>query len=62
VELSLAQALEIDAPAALATWRYDIQTVAKSERGIDRVKQGDAVTLLFDARRGSAEFVLRLPR
>jgi alpha-amylase len=59
VELSVAHAPHVDAAAALDTWRYGIETVARSERGVDRVRQGESVTLLFDARRGEAAFSVR---
>ncbi|HLA91538.1 MAG TPA: alpha-amylase/4-alpha-glucanotransferase domain-containing protein [Gemmatimonadaceae bacterium] len=58
-ELSLAGPLALDAPGALEVWRYDIETVARSERGVERVRQGESVTPLFDAARGEAELSLR---
>jgi alpha-amylase len=58
VELSLAAPLRIDAPHALDIWRYDIETVGKSERGFERTKQGESVTPVFDAARGDAQFEL----
>ncbi len=58
-ELSLAYPLALDAPGARDVWRYEIATTAKSERGIERVRQGEAVTPLFDAASGEAAFSLR---
>jgi hypothetical protein len=58
VELSLAAPMEITASGALATWRFDIETVARSERGVRRAVQGISVTLLFDARGGEAQIHL----
>ena len=58
VELSLAAPLRLDAPNALQVWRYDIETVGKSERGFERTKQGESVTPLFDAAQGDAQFEL----
>ncbi len=58
-ELSLAHPLDLDAPSAREVWRYEIATTAKSERGIERVRQGEAVTPLFDAGAGEAAFTLR---
>jgi alpha-amylase len=53
-ELSLAHPLAVGAPDSAATWRYAIETVAKSEQGLERVRQGESVTPLFDARRTEA--------
>jgi hypothetical protein len=58
VELSLAHPFRLEAPDALEVWRYDIETVGKSERGFERTRQGESVTPLFDAARGEARFVL----
>ncbi len=58
VELSLAAPLRVDAPEALEVWRYDIETVGKSERGFERTRQGESVTPIFDAARGEAQFEL----
>jgi hypothetical protein len=60
-ELSLAAPLRIHAPDALAVWRYDISTVVRSERGAKWVRQGEAITPLFDARAGSSRISLREP-
>lgn len=35
------------------TWRYAVETVAKSERGLDRTRQGDAVVLVWPATAGA---------
>jgi hypothetical protein len=53
-ECSIAHALDVRAPDAALTWRHPIETVTKSERGIDRIVQGEAVTPLFDASAGEA--------
>lgn len=57
-ELSIAHGLALRAVDALEIWRYGIETVGKSERGLERVRQGESVTPLFDARSGEAEFTL----
>ena len=51
-ELSLFAPLEIrsDPPAEL--WSFPIETVAKSERGLDRTRQGDSVTLRWPVQLG----------
>ena len=53
-ELSLTGATGIHAPEALEVWRYDVETVAKSVHGAERVVQGYSVTPLFDVLRGEA--------
>lgn len=58
-ELSLAAPARVDATDARAMWRYAIETFAKSERGLERVVQGESVTPLFDARAGVARLSLR---
>jgi hypothetical protein len=35
-------------------WRFDIETVAKSERGFDRTRQGENVTLRWPVELGAA--------
>lgn len=51
-ELSLFAPLEIrsDPPAEL--WSFPIETVAKSERGLDRTRQGDSLTLRWPVQLG----------
>jgi hypothetical protein len=56
----MAYTLRLDAPDALHVWRYDIETVGKSERGFERMRQGESVTPVFDAARGEARFELHL--
>lgn len=58
VELSLAHPLRLDAPDAMHVWRYDIETVGKSERGLERTRQGESLTPVFSAASGSARFEL----
>ncbi|HET7630956.1 MAG TPA: alpha-amylase/4-alpha-glucanotransferase domain-containing protein [Gemmatimonadaceae bacterium] len=58
-ELSLAQPLALDAPDARQVWRYEIMTATKTDQGIERVRQGEAITPLFDAAAGVARFSLR---
>ncbi len=57
-ELTLAGTPRIEAPEAVAVWRYPVETYAKSERGLERVLQGESVTPLFDARSGVASVTL----
>jgi hypothetical protein len=57
-ELSLARDIPVHAPGAVETWRYPIETVAKSEKGLDRTVQGMSVTPLVRARAGEATVVL----
>ena len=44
-ELSLAGPVSLEPAPAAEEWRYEIETVAKSERGLDRTRQGEVVTL-----------------
>jgi alpha-amylase len=41
-----------------AAWRYPVETVAKSERGFERVAQGEALVLAWPAAAGAARVVL----
>jgi alpha-amylase/alpha-mannosidase (GH57 family) len=53
-EISLFAPLEIRADPGAEIWTYPIETVAKSERGLDRTKQGNSVTLRWPVRLGEA--------
>jgi 4-alpha-glucanotransferase len=59
-ELSLFRPLPISAPGARA-WRYPVETVAKSEKGLDRTVQGESVTLGWPASARAARFSVELP-
>ena len=60
-EISLAGPLEPETTPAAETWRFAIETVAKSERGLDRTRQGESLTLRWPLRLGEAAVVLRRP-
>jgi len=60
-EISLAGLLEPATTPAAETWRFAIETVAKSERGLDRTRQGDSLTLRWPVRLGEAAVVLHRP-
>jgi hypothetical protein len=53
-EVSLYAALEFRAEPSADIWTFPIETVAKSERGLDRTRQGDSVTLRWPVREGEA--------
>jgi len=53
-ELSLAGPVRLTAAPAAEEWRFDIETVAKSERGFDRTRQGENVTLRWPVELGAA--------
>jgi 4-alpha-glucanotransferase len=53
-ELSLYAPLELRADPEAEIWTFPIETVAKSERGLDRTRQGDSVTLRWLVRIGGA--------
>jgi alpha-amylase/alpha-mannosidase (GH57 family) len=54
VELSLFGQLEVRSDPPAERWTYPIETVAKSERGLDRTKQGDSLTLRWRMDLGAA--------
>jgi alpha-amylase len=58
-ELSLAGPVQIDASPSAEEWRFEIETVAKSERGLDRTRQGESVTLRWPVELGAAAVELR---
>ena len=51
--------LALTCTPAAEEWRFDIETVAKSERGFDRTRQGESVTLHWPVAAGAAALVLR---
>jgi hypothetical protein len=53
-ELSLFAPLDLRTQAPADIWSFSIETVAKSERGLDHTRQGDSVTLRWPARLGEA--------
>jgi 4-alpha-glucanotransferase len=57
-EISLSAALDIrpDPPAEI--WSFPIETVAKSERGLDRTRQGESLTLRWPVSLGQASVQL----
>ena len=60
-ELSLAAPLRLDCAPPAEEWQYVIETVAKSESGLERTRQGDAVTLRWPVELGGASVVLTPP-
>jgi hypothetical protein len=60
-ELSLFSPLELRADSATDTWTFAIETVAKSERGFDRTRQGQSVTFLWPVELGAAMLELQVP-
>ncbi len=61
-EISLAGPLDVGTEPHADLWRFPIETVAKSERGLERTVQGESVTPLWPAAAGSARVQLSLPR
>jgi hypothetical protein len=57
-ELSLFAPLELRAEPAADIWTFPIETVAKSERGLDRTRQGESVTLRWPVQLGAASAVV----
>ena len=60
-ELSLAGQVSLEGKPEPEEWRYVIETVAKSERGFDRTRQGDAVVLRWPVEVGGASVSVRAP-
>jgi hypothetical protein len=60
VELSLFGLLRPEPDPDAEWWRFPIETVAKSERGLDQTRQGESITLRWPVRLASAS--VRLPR
>ncbi len=58
VELSVSAPVDIEAPGA-RVWHYEIETVAKSERGFDRTRQGSAVVVEWPVARGHGSLRMR---
>jgi alpha-amylase len=57
-EISLAAPVAIVSEPAAQTVVYPIETVAKSEKGLDRTRQGESFTLLWNADLGTASLRL----
>jgi alpha-amylase len=57
-ELSLFRPLAVSAEPEPDVWTFPIETVAKSERGLDRTRQGESVTLRWPLGLGSARVTL----
>ncbi len=57
-ELSLFAPLEIRSDPAAEQWSFPIETVAKSERGLDRTRQGESVTLRWPFHLGRSSIQL----
>ena len=60
-ELSSSTTLDIDAPDG-DRWDYDVETVAKSEKGFDRTVQGFAVVLRWPIAAGTARVTVSVAR
>src|SRR6478672_4150386 len=58
-ELSTAGAVTLSATPAAEEWRFEIETVAKSERGLDRTRQGESITFRWPIALAEASVELR---
>jgi hypothetical protein len=58
-ELSVAGAVALVATPAAEEWRFEIETVAKSERGLDRTRQGESITFRWPMAAGGASVELK---
>jgi 4-alpha-glucanotransferase len=61
-ELSLFAPLSLRTDPTADVWTFPIETVAKSERGLDRTRQGESVTLRWPVHLGSASVGISVPR
>jgi hypothetical protein len=61
-ELSVAGPVALVATPAADEWRFEIETVAKSERGLDRTRQGESITLRWPVELAGASVELRPAR
>jgi alpha-amylase len=61
-ELSVAGPVALVAAPAADEWRFEIETVAKSERGLDRTRQGESITLRWPVELAGASVELRPAR
>jgi hypothetical protein len=53
-EVSIASPLDFECSPKAEIWQFPIETVAKSERGFDRTRQGESVTLRWPVTVGEA--------
>jgi 4-alpha-glucanotransferase len=60
-ELSLFAPLDLRPQPAADVWTFPIETVAKSERGLDHTRQGDSVTLRWPLHLGAASIEIQVP-
>ena len=61
-ELSVAGPVTLVAAPAAEEWRFEIETVAKSERGLDRTRQGESITFRWPIAAGGASVELKAAR
>ncbi len=57
-EISAASPLDFECEPAAELWRFAIETIAKSERGFDRTRQGESFTLRWPMATGKAVVVV----
>ena len=60
-ELSFAEPLEVRAAPPAPLWRFPIETVAKSERGLERTAQGTSLTPCWGTAAGEFTVELKAP-
>jgi 4-alpha-glucanotransferase len=59
-ELSLYAALQLRSDPSSEIWTFPIETVAKSERGLDRTRQGESVTFRWPLHLGRAAIEMQV--
>ena len=60
-ELSLFAPLDLQADPEAGIWTFPIETLAQSERGFDRTRQGDSVTIRWPVHLGRASVSVSVP-
>ena len=58
VELSLFRPLAVTATPEAMIWTHPVETVAKSERGLDRTRQGDSLTIRWPVEAGAGSLLI----
>jgi hypothetical protein len=61
-ELSLFAPLDLHPDPGADAWTFPIETVAKSERGLDHTRQGESVTLRWPVHLGAATIEIQVHR
>jgi hypothetical protein len=61
-ELSVSRPIQLQLVPDVELWRHPIETIAKSERGFDRMLQGESVTVRWPMSAGGARVEVSVER